>query len=58
MSAFELLKVLVQPVAIERDDDGNIIGERVGETTALYSIEQTSEFIERLRNELANGGQS
>ena len=40
----ELLKIIVQPVALERDDDGKIIGEKAGEPTPLYSFEQLQEF--------------
>lgn len=50
----ELLKVLVQPVVLERDADGAILGERVGEVTPLYSAEQLAEFVEHLHVEILN----
>jgi hypothetical protein len=50
----EFLKVIVQPVALERDDDGKIIGEKLSEPTALYSAEQVAEFMQKLEIELHN----
>jgi hypothetical protein len=57
----EFLKVIVQPVALERDDDGTIVAERPGEPVALYTLDHVVEFVERLQLELAqqqraNGG--
>jgi len=53
----ELLKVLVQPVLLERDADGVIVGERVGEPTALYDENQLPEFWAAVQAEIvrANG---
>lgn len=45
----ELLKVIVQPVVLERDPDGQITGERVGEAVPLYSPAQLGEYVEALR---------
>jgi ADP-dependent phosphofructokinase/glucokinase len=50
--SIELLKVLVQPVAIERDEDGRIIGEKVGEAIALFTPEQISEYVDQLREQI------
>ena len=48
----ELLKVIVQPVVIVRDPAGAIVGERIGESTAVYSLEQLAEFVEAVKREL------
>jgi hypothetical protein len=48
----ELLKIIVQPVILERDEQGNVIGERLGEPTALYTPEQISEFVDAIKTEL------
>lgn len=52
MSTLELLKIMVQPVAIERDPDGRIVGEKVGEAVALFTPEQLIEYVEKLREEI------
>jgi hypothetical protein len=55
----EFVKVVVQAVALERDDDGNIIGEQLSEAVALYTPEQIAQYVENLRasfNAPANGG--
>ena len=44
----EFLKFIVQPVLLEREDNGVIIGERVGEPTAVYSREQLIEFADEV----------
>jgi hypothetical protein len=49
----EPFKYLVQPVAIERDQDGHITREVAGETVAVYSLEQATALIERFELELA-----
>jgi len=49
----ELLKVLVQPVVLERDEDGNVVGERVGEVVPLYTSDQIGEFVQQLKDQLA-----
>jgi hypothetical protein len=48
----ELIKVMVQPVALERDPDGQIVGERVGDPVALFTPEQLPEFVAKLREEI------
>jgi hypothetical protein len=49
----EPFKYLIQPVAIDRDQDGNIIREVAGETVAVYSLQQATALIERFELELA-----
>ena len=51
----ELLKVIVQPVVFVRDPAGAIVGERIGESTAVYSLEQLAEFVEAMKRELELG---
>ena len=48
----ELLKVIVRAVVIERDEGGNIVGERLTEPQALYSLDQYEEFVANVRAEL------
>jgi hypothetical protein len=48
----ELLKIIVQPVVLERDDDGHPLGERLGEATAFYDADSVAEYIEAIRGEL------
>ena len=57
--SLELLKVIVQPVVLERDEEGRIVAERIGDTIALYTLEQISKFVESLKTQLegeANAG--
>jgi hypothetical protein len=56
--SLELLKVLVQPVALERDAEGRIVGEKVGEATALFTPEQLSEFVAELRRQIEAANQN
>jgi hypothetical protein len=53
----ELLKVVVRAVVLERDEDGNVTGERLTEPVVLYNLDQYEEFVTNLRAELggANG---
>jgi len=51
----ELLKVIVRAVVLERDEDGNIIGEQLSEPEALYSVEQYEQWLANVRAQL-NGG--
>jgi len=51
----ELLKIMVQPVVLERGEDGDIVGERVGEVIALYAPEQIYEFVRLLKSQLEEG---
>jgi hypothetical protein len=48
----ELIKVLVQPVAIERNSEGQIIGERTGEAVALFTLEQLTDYVAELRRQI------
>ena len=54
----ELLKVIVQPVAIERDPDGQVTGEKVGAAVSLYTPESLADYVAKLRAEIeaANDG--
>jgi hypothetical protein len=58
--SLELVKVMVQPVAIERDADGKIVGERIGDPVALFTPEQLPEYVAQLRQQIeaANSGQA
>jgi hypothetical protein len=49
----ELLKVIVQPVVLERNDDGEVVGERLGDTLPLYTQVQVEEFFATLRTQLS-----
>lgn len=49
----ELLKVIVQPVVLERGDDGEILGERLGDPVPLYTQAHVEEFFEGIRTQLA-----
>jgi len=49
----ELLKVIVRAVILERDEDGQVIGEQLSEPVALYSPEQYDEWLAQVRAELA-----
>lgn len=56
----ELLKVICQVVVLERDDDGNPIGERSSEPVAIYDPSGFDVFLANVRAELAaqrNGGE-
>lgn len=46
----ELLKVFVQPIVLERDESGTIVGEKVGEAQPCYSLEEVVSFAEKLRS--------
>jgi hypothetical protein len=54
----ELVKLLVQVVALERDADGKIIGEKLSEPTALYDLDTVSDFVENLRREIETANQA
>lgn len=47
----ELLKFLVQPVVVERED-GKIIGERIADPVALYTEQQVREYFEAFTAQL------
>jgi hypothetical protein len=48
----ELLKVVVQPVVLERDPDGQIIGEKIGDPVSLFTPEQLPEYVSELRRQI------
>jgi hypothetical protein len=50
--SFEFLKIVVQPVIIERDKDGQIVGERLTESVSLYSLEALPKFVETVKQSL------
>lgn len=49
----ELLKITVQATLLERDPDGNIVGERVSEAENLYNANDYSRFRELLEAKIA-----
>ena len=59
---YEFLKLIVQPVVLERDSEGTVTGERLGEPTPLYSADQVVEYFHTLQQQIAqanadaNGG--
>lgn len=53
MVSMELLKVVVQPVALERNEDGKIVREHIGEPVAIYDLDQLAEWVEKVREEIA-----
>ena len=53
-SLLELLKIMVQPVVLERDADGHIVGEKTGEPIALYDLERVADYVEQLQREIDN----
>jgi len=48
----EPFKYLLQPVALERDQDGQIIREVPGETMHLYTLEQLAGAVEQWETQL------
>jgi len=48
----ELLKVIVRAVVLVRDEDGNIVGERLTDPEVLYAVEQYDEWLQNMRAEL------
>jgi hypothetical protein len=50
--SYELLKVIVQPVLLERDELGCIVGERVVESVAIYDLGQLAEYVDAFREQL------
>jgi hypothetical protein len=48
----ELIKIMVQPVVLERDPDGNITGERIGDPVALFTPEQLPNYVAELRHQI------
>jgi hypothetical protein len=49
----ERLKFLLQPVAIERDDDGKIVREMPAEVITVYSAEQAALAVTEFEAALA-----
>lgn len=49
----ELLKIIVQGVVLERDDEGRIVGEQISEPSVLYTPDQLAEFVEGLEAKIA-----
>jgi hypothetical protein len=47
------LKFIVQAVALELNDDGNVVGERVSEPVALYRPEDVIDFVQSFPERLA-----
>jgi hypothetical protein len=48
----EPFKYLIQPVAIERGEDGRIVREVPGETVSVYSAEQALQLVEQFEAQL------
>jgi hypothetical protein len=49
----EFLKLIVQPVVLDRNEEGAIVGEQLGQQTACYSREQVIEFLDGLEGQIA-----
>jgi hypothetical protein len=57
----EPFKYMIQPIAIERDADGNIVREIPAEIVSAYSLAQAAELIGKFEEQLKasqNGGVS
>jgi len=48
----ELLKIIVQPVVLERDVDGKIVGEKIGEAVPIYDLDTIAEYVTTIRLEV------
>jgi hypothetical protein len=48
----ELLKVIVQPVILERDPSGKIVGEKVMEPMQVYSEDEYKEIYTKVEEGL------
>jgi len=53
----ETLKYLIQPVAIERDENGRILREVPGETKSAYSLEQIQQLVAEFEQAIVNANQ-
>ena len=56
----ELVKLVVRPVVLQRDDEDRIVGEQVGEPAVIYTPEQFAELVQALQAEIVRaneGGQ-
>jgi len=49
----ELLKMVCQPVVLERDENGVAISEKVGEPVPIFTTDQFINFTEELRSQIA-----
>jgi hypothetical protein len=54
----ELLKVIVQPVVLERDDEGKIVGERVGNAVPLYGQEEVEKYFSSIQDEITTANET
>lgn len=48
----EPFKYVITPVAIERDDDGKVLREIVGEAASAYSLTQATELIKSFEQQI------
>jgi ectoine hydroxylase-related dioxygenase (phytanoyl-CoA dioxygenase family) len=55
----EFLKFIIQPVVLERDESGRIVGEQVLDPSPAYSVAQVQEMFDNLNERLqeANEGE-
>lgn len=44
---------MVQPVVLERDPDGHITGEKIGEPVALYDLDTVQAYVDELRSQVS-----
>lgn len=54
----ELLKVIVQPVILERGEDGSVVAERLLDVKALYTSEQVEKYISEIREQIESANAS
>jgi hypothetical protein len=47
-----LLKIVMQPVVIEIDDNGDFVGEKVGGTVDLFRTDQFEGFVRALLEQI------
>jgi hypothetical protein len=50
----EPFKYLIQPVAVERGEDGRIVREIIGETVSVYNIDKAVELIREFEEQINN----
>jgi len=50
----ELLKVIVRAVMLERDEHGQIVGERLSDPAVAYTPEQLAELVATLCTQLVS----
>lgn len=51
---YKLVKTICQAHYVKLDDDGNVVGESVGDPVARYGREQHNSFIDDCERELAD----